>query len=74
MVESLDFCKEETVRYLCCQFDGEGFHTFKVVAGWSWQEGVQCRLVIDLTLSRSLQVKGNVTNRKATPVFPIITQ
>ena len=27
------FCKEETLRYLCCQFDGEGFPTFKVMAG-----------------------------------------
>ena len=31
MVE--DFCKEETLNYLCCQFDGEGFHSFKVMAG-----------------------------------------
>ena len=29
----LDFCKEETLNYLCCQFDGEGFHSFKVMAG-----------------------------------------
>ena len=31
----LKFSKEETLNYLCCQFDGEGFHSFKVMAGGS---------------------------------------
>ena len=27
------FVREETLNYLCCQFDGEGFHSFKVYGG-----------------------------------------
>ena len=56
------FCKEETLNYLCCQFDGEGFHSFKVMAGRSWQEGVQCRLVIDLTSQGHSRSKKTVPN------------
>ena len=59
------FCKEETLKYLCCQFDGEGFHTFKVMAGSSWQEGVQCRKVIDLTSQCHSRSKAMLPNERA---------
>ena len=58
------FCnkEEKTLNYLCCQFDGEGFLSFKVMAGGTRQEGVQCRLVIDLTSQGHSRSKITVPN------------